>query len=646
MKVRRPRCILGAALIALSGLLQTPARAAQEGEPEQPTESAASSPSSEAPVIFETAVVEARPLDNATASVTVVDRETIESLDVRTVAEIIPYVSGLFLVHNGPTGGVATAVVRGGDPNFTLVLLDGVPLNDSTDQFGGSVNLNSLPASQVERLEIVRTPASSFYGSNGMAGVINVITRRGEAEEPRWEVAAAAGNNAYGQAAASLSRATERSDYFVGLSWQTVEGEVADDSFEQFVAQGNGGVTLGARSKLNLNGRVTTWQGDDFQEGCGGILGSGETRSSDHQELALGAELDIGPEERQHRVYTTLYRHDLERDSPGCFDPATFQGFPPSTEDTQYGELRAGWNYPAYRSQRTRVSVGAEVDHQDGENRSILVGLGPADYSLDRTIGAGYVEVVNQRGSVLLELAARVDVPDGSDAELNPRAGLSWSFNDKGRLRFSLARAFKLPSFFALGTPVGGNPDLRPEVTLGGDVGVEYGFARNRVRTGFAIFYYEYQDLIDFDFDSFMLVNQDTVESRGAELDVTWTASDRIELGVDVTRQNVEIVETGEKHRNRPDWIGGARFNWRIGSRLRWEVDGQWVSSSRDLQVAQTREEVDGYQLLGTALRFRLTPNWGLDGRVDNLLDEEYETMVGFPGPGRRFKVGFSFRSR
>ena len=119
--------------------------------------------------VKERVVVRARPLDSVAASVSVIDEETIEDANVRTVAELLEYVVGARVLSSGSRGGPATIQLRGGDPNFVLVLLDGVPLNDPTGVEGGAVNLSSIPTSSVKQIEVVRGPLSYFYGSTALA---------------------------------------------------------------------------------------------------------------------------------------------------------------------------------------------------------------------------------------------------------------------------------------------------------------------------------------------------------------------------------------------------------------------------------------------------------------------------------------------
>jgi len=600
--------------------------------------------------VYETATVWARPVSGATASVTILDREAIEALGVRSVAELIRFVPGLDVTPSGPRGGLATAQIRGGDPNFTIVMVDGVPLNDLTDQVGGAVNLNSLTVAHVERVEVVRGPLSSVFGSAGLSGVINIITRRGSEGARNLAAEVAVGDDSVLEGAVSLSGGGERTDRFLGLSWEQEQDRIADDEFRQLGLVGNLSLPLGESARLRLSGRLTAWESEDYPDASGGVLGSRETRRSEHDEQSLGLEVEFGPANRRHRVHTRLYRHRMDRTSPAIAGVV-----PPSTEDTTFTTGRLGWSVPLLRTDDTRLDAGIELAWEKGNNTSLLM-LPPAfggdvdgSYRIERTVAGAFVEWSAERGRLLFDLGARFDMPEGFANRLSPRVGLGYRLpGDATRLRISAGRGFKLPSFFALASPtqLGGNPSLLPEVALGADVGLEHRFEGANLNASLTLFYFDFEDLIDFDFGSFSHINVPGVESRGVELAVGWSAPQaRVKLEANLTHQDVDVRGSTEPLRHRPEWIAGTRLTWQITDRVRWELDGQSVSESFDQQIpVPSRDRVSGHTLLGTAVSCDLTDALGLGVRVDNLTDKDYETFIGFPGASRSLRIGLRYR--
>jgi outer membrane cobalamin receptor len=605
---------------------------------------------------YETATVRARPITRATAAVTIMDRETIEALDVASVAELLRFVPGVDIESTGPRAGFATAHIRGGDPNHTDVLVDGVPLNDITDQVGGAVNLNSLSAAHVERIEIVRGPLSSSFGSTGLGGAINIITKRGQSEPPLAAFGLAAGDDSVVLGSAELSQGGESRDYFVGVTWEREKDSIdvagAQDAFEQWALQANTRVELGGRSELRLTGRYSMWDADDYPEASGGpLLGSGDLRTSDHEELSLGIEARIGNPERHHKIRATAYRHDLDRESPFIFNPSNPPAsVPASVEDTTFTTWQIGWTAPQATVGKGQLNYGVDAEIEDGESDGMFLGVPPAlsdiSYNIDRASGGAYVEYVTERGDLLFELGARVDLPEDFDTELSPRAGLAYRFSgDRSRVRVSVGRAFKLPSFFALAVPNFGNFNLEPETVLGADAGVEHTFGATDLTVALTLFYSRFEDLVDFSDAAFGFVNVPEVEMQGAELSVDWRPVERVFVHANATRESFDNQPDALTHR--PEWVGAAQFVWRVGERTRWNLDGQWVSEVYDFQVPLNGTFLTaGYQLYGTSLNIELTRRWELHARVDNLADKEYQPYIGFPGPDRSFHAGLRYRSR
>lgn len=609
-------------------------RAQEEGDP--------------AATFYGTATVRERPLSSATGSVTVLDRQAIETSGARTAAEVLRFVPGLDLTTNG-RGGLTTAQIRGGDPNFTLVLLDGVPLNDATYQVGDVFDLEGLPAFAIERIEVVRGPLSSFYGSTGLAGVVNIITRDGSDGPPTVEAEVAAGDASFRQANAALSGALGRATWFAGATFEEESERIAEERFRQTNVHTNLSAPLG-RSRLRLKTRWSGWEGDDYPDASGGpVYGSGELRRSDHEEISLGSELLFGGADAgRHRLSLALYRHDLDRTSPAI-------GFavPASVEATRYTVARAGWSSVLRATERMRLSAGVDVQREEGENESVLLlppdfgGDVPGSYQITRTLPGAYTEMIAERGGVVIEAGSRLDAPEDGAVQWSPRLGVSWRpGGGSTRLHASAGRAWKQPSFFALASPpqLGGNPDLVPEKVLGGDLGVERAFAAARLETGATLFYNRYDDLIDFDFATFTHLNRSEVEARGVELSLDWRPVADLAVHTNATWQRVEDLTTQARLRHRPRWVGGARIDWRPVPRLDLQLDLQAVSRSFDEQIpVPERDTVAGYGLVGLAGSWRLGDRWQLRGRLDNLGDRDYETLIGFPGPGRSFRVGLRY---
>jgi outer membrane cobalamin receptor len=635
----RPRSLLLALLLALP----VPARAGAE----PPAVAAPDEP--EPPVFYETTTVTARPVTAATASVTVVDEADLGASQARSGTEVLREAAGVNLLSSGGRSGVTNAWVRGADPNFTLVLLDGVPVNDSTDLQGGAVNLEEISSAAVGRAEVVRGPLVSFYGPSSLSGVVQLFTPRGGAGPLRLSLGAEGGDANLRRAFARAAGGAGRGAWSAGAAWEQEAGRIADDRFRLLTAYGTGDLPLSGSADLALTARVATGERDDYPDSSGGpVYGTGETRHTEHDDLALGARLLLGgTAEMRQQLTVGLARRVQDRESP-----AVFPLVPESVERTRLTRLRLAWQLPLVRAGRTSLDVGLSGEGEWGENRSLLKlppflgGDVTGDYDASRRTGGAFAGVRHERGALLGELALRADAATGDTIQLHPHAGLVFR-PGKGRTRLfaSAGRASKLPSFFALSSPpaLGGNPDLRPERTVGGEAGIEQALAGSRVVLSATAFLHEYRDLVDFDFDLFTHVNRAKVRTRGVELAGRWQPHPALLLEGEATRVDAEDL-SGEPLLYEPRWLGGGRVTWRPGARLSLRLEARAVSHYLDRQLpVRDRDTVDGYALASLAGSWRIRDGLSLRARLDNLADRAYETLIGFPGPGRSFWVGLGW---
>jgi iron complex outermembrane receptor protein/vitamin B12 transporter len=544
--------------------------------------------------------------------------------------------------------------VRGGDPNYALVLLDGIPLNDSTDLQGGAVNLEELPAGLVEHAEVVRGPLTSFYGSSSLSGVIQLFTPRGGPGPVQASVAAEAGNASLRRAFARASGpAGARGGLAGGLSWDEERHRVAEDRFRQLDTWASASMGTGGTGDLRLTGRFAEGDADDYPDASGGpVYGSGELRHTTHRDLALGAQLGLGdPAGRRHQLSVSVSRRERDRTSPAVPPPV-----PASSEQVVFTRLRLSWQAPLHRTSRTEVDAGASGDGEWGRNVSVLQlppSLGgdvPGDYEKTRWSGGVFAGVRHQAslgggdGTVLLEAALRADLATADSPQLNPHAGVVVSSGGgRTRLRVSFGRASKLPSFFALASPraLGGNPGLRPESAWGGEAGIEHELGR--FSAGATYFLQQYQDLVDFDFEQFLHVNRARVRMQGVELTARWRPHPALALDAGATWLDAEDLDGGVLL-HEPRLTGSARVTWQPGERLSLRLQARAVSRSFDEQIpVPDRDTVEGYGLLGLAFSWRALGGLTLRARLDNLADRSYETLIGFPGPGRAFWAGLGW---
>lgn len=595
---------------------------------------------------------------SAATSVVVLTRADLEASGARDLGGALVGVAGLYV---SPTNGSSGAFpyLRGGDPNFTLVLVDGVALNDETEAQGGAFDLSSLAISTIDRVEIEKGARSSSSGSRALGGVIRVYSRDGGVAA--HDVAAGLGGAAHRWASGTLaigsgtvgSGATDlrATAAFVGVDYERVRGRIGDDRSERGEAVARVTVALGDTTRLALGGRYGVRDVDDYPEASGGPGAGSGTRQSDTSGGSARAALHVDDAlGLDHELAVSGSWSHQDRDSPGVAPLV-----PASREDARFHRVTGSWSGSLVSGSRVlRMSLDAR--REVGRVRSELVADGFAftgDYDLARGSGGVSIELLGApvAGSSpeappawSYELGARFDVAEGYRPRLNPRASLGRSFGRDGRTRLfaAVARGFKLPSFFALASPaaLGGNPELEPERGLGFDLGVEQHFVSG-VSLGATAFTTRYDDLIDFDFATFRHVNRGRVRARGVELTAGAPLVARLSLQSSLSLYTTRDRDTDEPLLRRPSGTASVAVAYRPRDGASFRLEGRWVSSLRDRELTiPDRDRVDGHVTLDASARWPFSSGGRVDLRVSNLADSGYETLVGFPGAGRAVDVG------
>lgn len=583
------------------------------------------------------------PLLETPVSVTVISREEIEARQPISTIDLLRQVPGLHIDQPGARGSVSSVYIRGGDPNFTLVLIDGVKVNDPTNSRGGSFDFSSLDPRSLERVEIVRGPLSAIYGSDAIGGVINIVTRRGTAA-PEFGVDGEVGPHGYYRTALE-ARGPLGSGTFAMTASYIDNGEPVEGS--AFIGTS---VTAGARllpsesTWLRFAARFADTHSEAFPDDSGGpdfaVLRTVDER--DGQEVTAGAEFGHRILPRwEYRLAVNHYDRREDASSPGVApglrDPA---GIPPSVNDTAFRRTSVVGSTLIAVSDAVRVTVGGNAQFESGSSDGALFPGGapvPTRFSLDRATYAPFLEAQYASSfGLTVQGAVRVDFPDDFDPEVSPRLGALYRIAATGTsVKTNWGRGFKIPSFFALGHPIVGNPNLEPETSESLDVGVAQELWEGRAILSATLFHSRFFDLIDLEEGPPpRLVNRSEVTARGIELDLDARPTETLDINANLTFTETDIKGTGEELRNRPKWRAGLRAGWHPVPRVALHLGVLYVGETRDSSIPTGDRTLDDYVRVDVAAAWAPHPHWRISIAVDNLFDADYEEAVGFPAPG------------
>lgn len=483
------------------------------------------------------------PASQVGASVTVLDRGVLQSLNKPDVLEALRLVPGVQVVQTGQRGGTTSLFVRGGNANFNKVIVDGVPVND----IGGGFDFAGLPVTGIERVEVLRNPNSVLYGADALTGVVSITTRHGTSRVPELSYAIDGGNLGTLRQDVSLGGANGRFDYFADFSHFNTDNDVPNSAYHNGTFASTFGWTLSSSARLTVTGRRTgSAQGvpNAFD-----FYGIADDSSQTNRNVYAGVALEIQTTPQWHhavRFTSTDLRFHFVNPSPTGepFDPF---GFGPNylgqtvtirgangTSATGRAILDFGGPYPqTFESSTTRRSLTAQTDYTFPHGLSVAAG-GRFDDETGFTDSGTRSGTTRHNAGAFLEgresLGGRVYVGGGVGLDHNavfgfaatPRVSVAaYLRRPSGRaalgdtkLVFNAGRGIKAPSIaqersslFALldAAPQGaglvsafGVSPIGPERSRSVDVGVEQGLWGERARARLTVFDNRYTDLIEF----------------------------------------------------------------------------------------------------------------------------------------------------
>jgi outer membrane cobalamin receptor len=583
---------------------------------------------------------------------TVLNLEEIEARNDPSVADLLRNLPGIHVTQPSGQGGVARIFVRGADFEMTMVLLDGVRVNDPNDTRGSAFDFSTINMFDIERIEIVRGPQSAVYGSDALAGVINIISK-GRAEELGGSVFAELGTDDYYRAAVDVAGPIGESGGFTLRAATKDDGEpVSGTTFSSDSISGRLSLANGDRWQARFFANYTDSEGTAFPEDSGGfdlaVIRATDTRSAEDLRLGVDGSVQLSDRWRLN-VLATWYDHDASYFSPGVA-PGVRDPVPPNGADSNLERANVAVNAVVSLSDNLTATFGADYYDEDGVSDGFVEFFPgfiiPAGFEFNRSVTGifGELHYKSDLGPTLLG-SVRRDDPNQESAETTSKFGVLHSFN-QGRtsIRANWGQGFSLPGFFALASPLVGNPNLRPETSESFDIGLTQSSADGRISATVTLFHNEFTDLIDFDSTIFRMVNRDRLEVDGVEMLLDYSINEQLGVQAQATYLDMELANSNVPLRQRPEWRGGLSVRWLPSDK--WLIDASWLNVGKtfDSSVPTGDLYLDGYNRVDATATYRHSDHLKILMSVDNLLDGDYAEAIGFPSPGARARLGIRFR--
>lgn len=604
------------------------------------------------------------PIASVAAAVTVLDGDELRRRGITFLLDAIAQVPGAMTVQAGSYGAVASLFLRGGESDFTKVLIDGVPLN----QPGGSLNLANLQLDDVERIEIVRGPVSVLHGADAVSGVIHVITRRG-ADRAVAELSVESGTLGTHDVRGRLAGRSSEWHASVAGSRFTSDGSYP---FNNHYLNGSGSANLGWDGGRNGSLALTARYSDVLAR----FPTDGSGAPVDQNQRVLDRDLTLGVQARRRvagvdgTMEGWLHRLDSDfRDPQDAVADTTGFGFA-GTRDAVLERRGLQVRVDRLVAGTMMLSAGAgmeqESETQQGVTRSNF-GFGIdetiGDFAAERGIFFGHAQLLAAvRPNIDAQVGVRHDDSDAFGGFTTLRAGVVWRPVSGWRMWGAAGTAFKAPLFselFAFSAFEVGNPALSPERSRSLEAGVEWqGRVWGVAATGYD---QRHRDLIQYVSAAPgepTYANLGAARSRGVEATLSaqlgtgvvvrgrwsWLATAVTDSGVASTATFAQ----GEPLLRRPAHSGGLLLlGNQLGATASVAVD--WVGARDDVDFRDfpaTRITLPSYGVVGASLTApvlkagRGGPSLEAHLRAENLFDAAWDQVVGFGGRGRTVRVG------
>ncbi|MGH8856730.1 MAG: TonB-dependent receptor domain-containing protein [Polaromonas sp.] len=563
--------------------------------------------------------------DAVLSDVVVISREDIEHSTGRTLSEMISRVGGVQMAANGGLGKASSIFVRGTESSHVLLLIDGVRFGSATL---GQPSLDNIPLESIERIEVLKGPASALYGSDAVGGVIQIFTRKGATGFNPY-ASVTLGSEARREWAAGLSGGAGELSYTLGVQQTREKGFSATNpaaAFGGFNADRDGFSQDSLNASLDwrftpgwkVDARVLYADGvNHFDNGPGAF----DVRSDVLTKLlALGVEGQVLSSWKTRLAFGRGDDNSINQmgAAPTRFNTQQDQWTWQNEIATPLGKVLAGYEHLIQKVDSTTAFPVKE-----------------------RSVDSWFAGVNGAAGSHSWQLNARRDSNSQFGDATTGLAAYGFRFTPNWRAHASYGTSFKAPSFNALYFPFGvGNPDLRPERGRNAELGLSYALGLHEFKV--VRFDNRVRNLIAFVAPTFQAVNIDRARIEG------WTLGYEGQAGAFSLRAALDLLDArnelnGLKLPRRADLQLTAGIDYAVGA---WKLGASLLAVSDRFDNAANTTRLGGFATTDLYANYAVSKDWSVQARLNNLADKQYETARGFNQPGRAVYVTLRYQPK
>ena len=586
-------------------------------------------------------------------SVTIINQREIEQSKAITISDVLRIVPGLSVSQSGGLGAITQIRLRGSEANHVLVLVDGIEANDPAG--GSEFNFAHLSPSSIERIEVMRGPQSSIWGSDALAGVINIVTKKGQ-DVSLLTGSAEAGSNNTINSAVEVSGSVESLNYFFQGSFLDTDGVNVSEQGSEKDGYENNSLTFNSQYTVNesIMFGVNTKYIDATNEFDNASLGPpmDADNKTDVDQFYGKSFVNVSTFNNKWKHKLAISLTDTRNENTDTFGKSRTEG-----EKLKWDYLsEINFETDMISNEKHKFLFSVEKESERFKQRGLVSPFGDPNQTQDITnYGYSGEYRINLWDRMFLSTAVRKDDNDDFRNRETYRLTGSYLFPGLGtKLRASYGTGVKNPTFselfgFFTGTFVG-NPNLKPEKSEAWEFGIDQALLNDTAHFGMTLFWEDLKDEITTVFFPVnTAINLDgRSERNGVEIYFDSRLGSKASVRGSYTYvDSTQPDENGSQEREirRPRNIASLIYNYEfIPERGNINLDVNYVDDQIDTDFSSfpfQEVKLDDYTLVNINASYQLNESVNMYARINNLLDDNYQDVFGFETLGQAFYAGF-----